>query len=260
MATDLKSSGVKTLVFVLDQALQNIPMAALYDGQHFLIEDYGVALTPGLKLLSPQPIPRDNLKILAAGLSEARQGFSPLSYVLSEIEAVKAAISQGEVLLNQTFTREALVEELQTSTFPIVHIATHGQFSSTAENTFLLSWDNRINVNELDQALQNSSFSRETAIELLVLSACETATGDKRAALGLAGTAVKAGARSTIATLWSVNDAASAELMGHFYQALTDPKTTKAEALRQAQLRLLQSPQYSHPIYWSPYILLGNWL
>lgn len=260
VAADLKSSGVETLVFVSDRAFQTIPMATLYDGQHFLIEDYGVALTPGLKLLPPNPIARENLKILAAGLSEGRQGFSPLSYVATEIEAVKTAISQGEVLLNQTFTREALVEELQTSTFPIVHIATHGQFSSTLEDTFLLSWDNRINVTELDQAIQTGSLNQTTAIELLVLSACETATGDKRAALGLAGTAVKAGARSTIATLWSINDAASAELMGHFYHALTDPGITKAEALRQAQLKLLQSPQYRHPIYWAPYILLGNWL
>ena len=257
---ELKSSGINTLVFVLDQALQNVPMATLHDGQHFLIEDYSVALTPGLKLLSPQAISRDNLKILAAGLSEGRQGFSPLSYVDSEIRAIESAISQGEVLLNQSFTRESLVNELKTSNFPIVHIATHGQFSSAVEDTFLLSWDNRINVTELDQALQNSSFNTETAIELLVLSACQTATGDKRAALGLAGTAVKAGARSTIATLWSVNDEATATLVGHFYQALIDSEITKAEALRQAQLKLLQDPYYRHPVYWAPYLLLGNWL
>ena len=131
---------------------------------------------------------------------------------------------------------------------------------SAVEDTFLLSWDNRINVTELDQALQNSSFNTETAIELLVLSACQTATGDKRAALGLAGTAVKAGARSTIATLWSVNDEATATLVGHFYQALIDSEITKAEALRQAQLKLLQDPYYRHPVYWAPYLLLGNWL
>ncbi|MEM6453273.1 MAG: CHAT domain-containing protein [Cyanobacteria bacterium P01_D01_bin.105] len=257
---DLKNSGVNTLVFVLDQAFQNVPMATLHDGQHFLIEDYSVALTPGLKLLSSQPIPRDNLKILAAGLSEGRQGFSPLSYVDSEIEAIKSAISQGEVLLNQSFTREALTDELKASTFPIVHIATHGQFSSKAEDTFLLSWENRINVTELDQILKNIAFNKETPIELLVLSACQTAAGDKRAALGLAGTAVKAGARSTVATLWSVNDEATAVLMNYFYQALTERNVTKAQALRQAQLKLLKSPQYQHPVYWSPYILLGNWL
>ena len=164
------------------------------------------------------------------------------------------------MLLDQAFTRDSLKEQLQSSSFPIVHIATHGQFSSIAEDTFILSWDNRINVTELDQALQTNSLQGDTAIELLVLSACETAKGDKQAALGLAGTAVKAGARSTLATLWSVNDEATAKLIGHFYEALTDTDFTRAEALRQAQLKLLQDSQYRHPIYWAPYILLGNWL
>ncbi|NEQ55340.1 MAG: CHAT domain-containing protein, partial [Leptolyngbya sp. SIO3F4] len=227
---------------------------------HFLIEDYNVALTPGLKLMSPQPIPRENIQILAAGLTEGRQGFAPLSHVASEMSAIQSNIPQGEVLLDQAFTRDSLKRQLQSTSFPIVHIATHGQFSSVAEDTFILSWDKRINVTELDQALQNNSLNGDTAIELLVLSACETAKGDKQAALGLAGTAVRAGARSTLATLWSVNDEATAKLIGHFYEALTNSDVTRAEALRQAQLKLLQNPQYRHPIYWAPYILLGNWL
>ncbi len=260
VAMDLKNSGVSTLVFVPDKPLQVVPMGALHDGEHFLIEDYNVALTPGLKLISPQPIPREHIQILAAGLTEGRQGFAPLGHVASEMDAIRATIPQGEVLLNQAFTRDSLKKELQSSSFPIVHIATHGQFSSAAKDTFILSWDNRINVTELDQALQTNALNGDTAIELLVLSACETAKGDKKAALGIAGTAVRAGARSTLATLWSVNDEATAKLIGHFYKALIDSDVTRAEALRQAQLKLLQDPLYRHPIYWSPYILLGNWL
>ena len=100
----------------------------------------------------------------------------------------------------------------------------------------------------------------KSPIELLILSACQTAAGDKRAALGLAGVAVRSGARSTIATLWSVQDESTADLMTQFYQALNQPQVTKADALRQAQLSLLHSPQYQHPFYWASFVLVGNWL
>ena len=96
--------------------------------------------------------------------------------------------------------------------------------------------------------------------ELLVLSACETASGDKWAALGLAGMAVRAGAKSTLATLWSVNDRATSEMMSEFYHELADKKLPKAEAVRQAQLHLLNDSWHRHPFYWAPYVLLGNWL
>ena len=260
VAPDLETSGVDTLVFVLDGPLQNIPMAALHDGERFLLEDYRIAITPGLRLLDPKPLPREDLRTLAAGLSQGRQGFSPLSYVPLELEEIKAEAPNSTVLLDQTFTSQALQEKIESSPFPIVHIATHGQFSSNAAQTFILAWDNQINVVQLDHILQSGFPRRESAIELLVLSACETLAGDKRAALGLAGVAVRAGARSTLATLWSVNDEATTELMGPFYEQLIKPDTTRAEALRQAQLTLLHNPQYRHPLYWAPYVLLGNWL
>ncbi|MEL6902671.1 MAG: CHAT domain-containing protein, partial [Cyanobacteria bacterium J06606_4] len=125
-------------------------------------------------------------------------------------------------------------------------------------------WDEPIKVNELNSLLRQSEQRRRQAIELLILSACETAAGDKRAALGLAGVAVQAGARSTLASLWSLDDETSALFSNYFYQALKDPNISKAQALRTAQLQLLgnQDTQstYQHPRYWAPYVLLGNWL
>ncbi|MBE9166254.1 CHAT domain-containing protein [Pleurocapsales cyanobacterium LEGE 06147] len=257
--TDLTSKDIKTIVFVLDGTLRNIPVAALHDGQHFLIEQYNVALTPGLQLLASRPLEQIKLKTLAAGVTLERPGFPALDYVNLELEEIQEQVA-SVVLVNKQFTREALEQQIQFSYFPIVHIATHGQFSSNIEETFLLAWDSRINLNQLDRILQTRIPTRERAIELLVLSACETASGDKWAGLGLAGIAVRAGTRSTVATLWSVNDKATAELMGQFYRELATKQITKAEAVRQAQLTLLKNPFYQHPFYWAPYVLIGNWL
>ncbi len=259
---DLAKSNIKTLVFVLDSPLRNIPMSVLYDGQQYLIEKYAIALAPGLQLVSPRPIAQQQLKALTAGLTEARGGFPALKYVENELNTVQSQIPQTESLLDANFTSNDLQAKIAGVPFPVVHLATHGQFSSQAENTFILTWDDRINVNQLNSLLSNRDLDSQDAIELLVLSACETLTGDKRAALGLAGVAVRAGARSTLATLWRVNDEASALLMGQFYQELGNQTNsiTKAEALRQAQLTLLHNPRFKRPHFWSSYVLLGNWL
>jgi CHAT domain-containing protein len=255
----LAASGITTLVFVLDGSLRNLPMAALYDGQKYLIEKYNIALAPGLQLLQPQPLERQQLKGLLAGLSEARQGFSALPAVALEVNQIESQIP-AQVLLDQTFTSTSLQSRLNSVPFPVIHLATHGRFSSKAEDTFILTWDDRINVRQLDTLLRAREQSDLNPIELLVLSACQTATGDRRAALGLAGLAVRSGARSTLATLWSVNDRSTASLMVEFYRELGQPGVTKAQAVRNAQLTLLKQPQYEHPYYWAPFILLGNWL
>ena len=202
------------------------------------------------------------LKTLAAGLTEEREGFAPLDYVQVELEDIKEQVD-STVLLDSGFTQQALQKKLDDSSFPIVHIATHGQFSSLLEETFLLAWDSRIDIKQLDSILHHTNSSGQyEAIELLVLSACETATGDKWAALGLAGMAVRAGARTTIATLWSVQDRSTAVLMDNFYQNISEPQVdmSKTKALREAQLDLINSVEYNHPLYWAPFILLGNWL
>ena len=257
---DLQASGVKTLVFVLDGPLRNIPMAALNDGQQYLMEKYGIALTPGLELLASQPLARGTLKVLIAGLSEARQGFSALPNVEVELKQIQSEVP-GQELLNQQFTKTTIQNAIDAVPFPVVHLATHGQFSSKAEDTFILTWDGRINVNDLNNLLQRTDLRQSNPIELLVFSACETARGDNRAALGIAGVAVRAGARSTLATLWVVDDEATSALMVRFYKELTDATVTKAEALRRAQQSILQDSKYrQQPFYWAPYVLVGNWL
>jgi CHAT domain-containing protein len=101
---------------------------------------------------------------------------------------------------------------------------------------------------------------RERGLELLALSACNTAAGDDRAALGLAGVALRAGARSALATLWPVNDEASAMLVSEFYTQIRDPTVSRAVALQRAQVKVLRTRGYEHPVYWAPYVLVGSWL
>ena len=239
--------------------MRGIPVASLHDGDRYLIEKYNLALTPGLQLLTSRSLTNDSLKTVAGGLTESRQGFDSLPNVQTEVAEI-ATLVPSEILLDRDFTRDRLKAQVTDRPYPIVHLATHGQFSSRAEDTFLLTWDDRINVNDLDGLLQDRDFANDTPIELLILSACQTATGDNQAALGLAGVAVRSGARSTLATLWSIQDDSTAELMTHFYQALKTPKISKSEALRQAQLSLLRNPKYRHPFYWSAFVLVGNWL
>ena len=251
---------VKTLVFILDGSLRNISMSALYDGKQYLIEKYAVALTPGLQLLAPKAIKKVNLKVLSGGMTEASSGFPALSNVGAELAQIKSKIP-GTELLNQKFTSKILQKEMNSYPFPIVHLATHGQFSSQADKTFILAWNNeRIDVTKLTDLLQSQDTSSGNQLELLTLSACETATGDKRATLGLAGVAVRAGARSTLASLWSVEDPSVLLLMSLFYQNLAEKHMTKAEALRQAQIYLLINSRYKAPYFWSAFVLLGNWL
>ncbi|CAD5984404.1 Tetratricopeptide repeat-containing protein 28 (plasmid) [Planktothrix agardhii] len=261
---------IATLVFVLDGSLRNIPMAVLYDEseQKYLIEkQYALVLAPGLKLIKSKPSPRTQLTILTGGLSKTKtvtlgennQTFAALANVEQELIEIRAVIPKGKDLLNDTFTKESFVKEINSNTqYSIVHLATHAQFSSDPEKTFILTSDDPLKSQELKELLKTSGETKDKIIELLVLSACQTAQGDRRATLGLAGIAVRAGARSTLATLWQVNDLSTAEVMVKFYQELQNPNLTKAEALHQAQLALLSKEE--RPYYWGSYILIGNWL
>ncbi|MEB3359513.1 MAG: CHAT domain-containing protein [Synechococcales bacterium] len=268
---DLANSPVNQLVFVLDGALRNIPMSVLYDGEQYLVEKYSIALAPGLQLVAPELGINRNLSILMGGLSQipdapevqtisTRRDFGPLPNVEVELAKIQSTVTNSQILLNPEFTSNAVQERVTADSSRVVHLATHGIFGSTQEETFILTWDGVINVNQLDTLLQASELTRRQPIELLVLSACETARGDNRAALGIAGVAVRSGARSTLATLWKVFDASTAELMARFYEEWSQEGVTKAQALRQAQLSLLESSEFSLPYYWAPFVLLGNWL
>ena len=252
----LEDNDIETLVFVLDGYLRGIPVAALHDGDRYLVERYAVALTPGLQLLDADVLALDNINVLAGGIAESRQGFASLPGVKQEVAKI-AELAPTDAILDGDFTRDRFQELAQTAAYPLVHIASHAQLSSRAEDTFLITWNDRINVKDLDSLLLSR---RDRPIELLVLSACQTAVGDNRAGLGLAGMAVRSGARSTVATLWAVQDDSTADAIGEFYTALKQGNTSKAKALQQAQLTLLHSSQYSHPFYWAPFVLVGNWL
>ncbi len=262
---ELAQSGIKTLVFVLDGELRNIPMGVLYNKQQekYLLEKYAIALTPGLQLLDPKPLQKIQLNALTAGVSEERlvegREFPPLKNVPRELKEIQSEIPRSEELLNQKFTELNLQNQLRSTSFSVVHLATHGEFSSDPEKTFILTSDKLVKVKEFDNLLRVSDSSKSKSIELLVLSACKTAEGDKRAALGLAGVAVRAGARSTLATLWSVYDHSTADVMSEFYRQLK-AGVNKAEALQRAQLAVFAKDNDNSPYFWAPYVLVGNWL
>ena len=254
----LTASQIDTMVFVPDGALRTIPMAALHDGEEFLIRKYAVAVTPGVILTDPQPMNRSQLKLLSVGLTEPVEGFASLPNVATEVQNIQELYG-GKVLLNQQFQVAALEKEMKVGLPTIVHIASHAKFEGDAKETFLLAFDGKLNMEQLKTMVGLYQY-RETPLDLITLSACETAEGDDRAALGLAGVAIKAGARSALATLWFINDKATSDLVTDFYRQLQNPTVSKAEALQLAQKKLLQHPMYKHPGYWSPFLLINNWL
>jgi CHAT domain-containing protein len=255
----LTEKRITTLVFVPDGALRTIPLAALQDGKRFLIEDFAVAVSPGLSLMEPHPIERKNVRLLVGGLSDSVQGFPALDFVPTEMKKIEP-VYKSEALLNRSFVTAELDKKLTEEQFTIVHIASHGQFNSDAHKTFVLTYDGKLTLNNLEALIRPSQY-RGRPVELLTLSACQTASGDDRAALGLAGVAVKAGARSALASLWSVNDQSTSQVISDFYHQLRNsPSMTKARALQTAQVAMLGDRRYRHPCYWAPYLIIGNWL
>jgi CHAT domain-containing protein/prefoldin subunit 5 len=255
---DLTGLKINTLVFVPDGPLRTIPLSALHDGTVFLIQKFAVALTPGLNLTDPHPINRETIRFLSTGLTKSVQGFPALPYVAEEMGTIRD-LYRGDQLLNNEFLTKRLEQELREGQFGVLHIATHGKFTTDVNQAFLLTFDDKLTLNQLDRLIGLYRF-RQEPLELLTLSACQTGVGDDRAALGLAGIAIKAGARSALATLWFINDEASAALVSEFYRQLRNPSISKAVALQQAQTKLLADRVYEHPAYWSPFLLLNNWL
>jgi len=250
----LGARNVTTLVVVPSGALRTIPFGALHDGRAFLIERYAVATTPAVSLVSSASATRLE-RILVGGLTKSVQGFAELPSVAQEITTL-SSMFPAEAMQDEMFQLKAVATELAVADFSVAHLATHGEFSSDHRQSFILTYDDRLTMDGLKSALQ----LRGRPLDLLVLSACRTAAGDDRAALGLAGVAVQAGARSALASLWYISDKATTDLMTKFYENSKTVGATKAQSLQQAQLALLRSPQYQHPSYWAPYLLIGNWL
>jgi len=252
-------AGIDTLVIVPDGALRTIPLAALHDGTEFLIKKYAVATTPGVTLTDPRPLDRKGIKVLTLGLTEAVQDFPPLPHVSGEVATIHQLFG-GTVLMNENFRMAGVEQELKTQPYSVLHIASHGQFQSESKNTFLLAYDGKMTMDKLEGYVGLLRF-RENPLALITLSACETAAGDDRAALGLAGVAIKAGARSALASLWFLDDQASSALVTEFYRQLHDDSVAStAMALQRAQIKFLEHPEYDHPAYWAAFLLLNNWL
>jgi len=254
----LEREGINLLVIVPDGPLRTIPISALSDGREFLIEKYAVVTTPGLTLTSARPISRVKAKVLASGLTEATQGFNSLPNVAAELESIQSLFPTTRIQ-DRNFKTASVEHKVSTGSFSIVHFATHGHFDSDYSKSFLVTYDGKITMDGLQDSVGRRRYSEEP-LELLVLSACETAIGNDRAALGLAGVGLKAGARSVLASLWSISDESTAMLVSELYSQLKNTNNTRAEALRAAQRSLLKQQRYRHPYFWAPFLLIGNWL
>jgi CHAT domain-containing protein len=287
LQSDLENLEIDTLLFCLEAGLRSLPLAALHDGSQFLVENYSLSLVPSFSLLDRTYSAIDKERVLAMGASEFRD-LPPLPAVPLELQLVTGAIDskpdgeflEGESFLNTQFTEANLKTQRQTVPYDIVHLATHADFQSgDLSNSYIQFWDKSLGLNELPQL--NLSNPR---VNLLVLSACQTALGDREAELGFGGLAIYSGARSAMASLWSVSDAGTLLLMGSVYHHLgTAP--IKAEALQLAQRDLISGAarwdgeelhlgdrtiplppelkgmgaiDLSHPYYWSGFTTIGS--
>ncbi|MCK5522759.1 MAG: CHAT domain-containing protein [Thiomargarita sp.] len=252
----LSAHHIDTLIIIPDGVLRTIPFAALHDDKHYLISKYAIVTMPGLTLTEFNNHHKRQRKILLSGLSNSVQGHSALYSIPDEIKHIAKLYDNVTQLLNQDFTLKHFSETLKKTTYSILHIASHGEFEK--KSPFLLTYDGKLTINQLE-ALIRFNKRRQEPLDLLTLSACQTAVGDDQAALGLAGIALKAGAKSALASLWSVNDKATSLLMKKFYQEWQKNGLSKVKALQAAQQYLLKQPRFQHPAYWASFLLIGSW-
>jgi CHAT domain-containing protein len=259
----LQAANINTLVFIHDGFLRSVPMAALHDGQQFLIETYAIATTPALTLTAPAAQRPENMQALVLGSSQALlvegRRFRALPSVPIEVESVVAQLPGSQAFLDDAFSENQLKEALQTGGVSILHLATHGLFSPDPDDNFIITGQGeKVTFGQLESFVRAGTAGNQQ-IDLVMLTACETATGDDRATLGLAGVAIRAGARSAIASLWQADDRATAQITQDFYRFLQAPNLNKAQALQQAQIQAIRSGS-TLPAKWAPLVLVGNWL
>jgi len=278
----LETAKISTLVFVMDGDLRVIPSAALHDGKRFLIEKYAIATVPSLKLVKLEERDRVNSRVLAMGLTEARAGFAALPAVNAEIGNIVGvgnapALLTGKSFINEPFTLQNMQSQRKLQNYGIIHLATHAKFlSDSAYGTVIQLYNDRLYLSDIPSL----SFNKPQ-VEMLTLSACETAVGNN---LGLAGLAVTSGVRSVLASLWTVSDSGTVPLMLSFYSRFPTANS-KALALQQAQLSIIRGEvtvennkiigiptlptinlpsdnfvNIKHPFFWSPFVLVGSWL
>ncbi|MBC3883280.1 CHAT domain-containing protein [Undibacterium sp. LX40W] len=180
-----------------------------------------------------------------------------LDGVSTEIQSLEKIIS-AKSILNVDFSSRNFSQQVRSGEFDIVHVASHGIFGSTADKTFILAHDDVITIDQF-QSLLSADQLNKRPLDLLVLSACETAEGDDRAPLGISGAALKAKARSAMGSLWPVSDIAASQLMQSVYQNYVNRHMSKAQSLRLAQLELMQQKSFVHPNFWAAFIVVGNW-
>lgn len=250
------------LGFVLDSYFQNLPLSMLSDGQQYLVQTYNISVSSSAEQLKQSFW--ESSGTLVGGVSQVAPSFNdsnvpknltPLPQVKVEIENIKKTNPSASTLIDAEFTSQSFKQMNEKHSFSTIHLSTHAQFSSDPNQTFVLAWDTPLNVKDLKGLLQNKN--NQANLDLLTLSACQTAKGDRRSFLGIAGIAAQAGARSILASLWLVDAESTSQLMSKFYEQLKAGHT-KAEALQLAQLSLLNSEKYGHPFYWSGFILVGG--
>ena len=277
----LEPAGIDTLLVCFSDGLRGLALPALHDGEQFLVEKYSTARIPAFNLINTDYAPIEPSNLLAMGASEFTDK-APLPAVPIELSNIawQLRVAEGSdrswqdrSLLNQSFTLENFNTLLSRQSYDIVHLATHAEFKpGRPDNSYIQLWDQRLTLEEmsnLDWQLPQ--------LELLVLSACETAVGDSNAELGFAGLALRAGVKSAVASLWDVSDTGTLVRMSEFYHQLPQT-TTKAEALRQAQLNLLRgntnlidlaqlpktvgttppTADLSHPFYWAGFSMISS--
>ncbi|MEM9088066.1 MAG: CHAT domain-containing protein [Cyanobacteria bacterium P01_F01_bin.53] len=262
MEDDLLSGGVKTLAFVLDNRLNNIPLSSLYDdsSDQYLIEKYSVSLLPSLQLIEVERRMDEPYKAALFGLSESVEFsdtvFSSLPGVIKELDIISQIIP-SQVFVNEQFTRKRFQEYLESEdSAPIIHVAAHSEFE--AEDNFILAWDGKISSDEIGNWLRARPNS-PSSINLITFSGCKAASSGWNNSPGLSATAVRAGVRSSLGTIFDINDLSTTIFMENFYSQLSQPGVTKSEALRYAQLSFLSSEEYSDRSFWAPFVLVGDW-
>ncbi|MEW6497018.1 MAG: CHAT domain-containing protein [Cyanobacteriota bacterium] len=231
---DLQAQDIDTLLFCVGGGLRTAPMAALHDGKQFLVEKYSFSRIPAFKLTNAIYTDLRNTPVLAMGASEFKDQ-NPLPAVPVELSTITNRLWRGKSFLNQEFTLDNLRSQRASNGYKIIHLATHADFRpGEPSNSYVQMWDTKLTLDQMRKLGWNSP-----PVELLVLSACKTAIGDKDVELGFAGLAVQARVKSAIASLWEVSDEATLGLMSEFYQHLKRAPI-KAEALREAQIAMLK--------------------